>query len=154
MSSIEEWPCEFRDAEPKDRAFWMDLWSKAYRRSRWAGVVPNNLWHDVHRVSVEQLEKRGMRVLLAHVPGEPDSLMGFVAFELKDGDLPHVAFLGVKDPYRQGRVGTKLLERAVGRSFRYSYRTEHSRFFMGSGGTGPRKWEASYAPEIARRRDL
>lgn len=156
----ERWPIETRpyvkpdaSGDDPDRAFWMDLWSKAYRRSRWAGTIPNNLYNDVFRVSIEGLEKRGMKVLLAYVPGEPNSLMGFVAYEPKDGDLPHVAFVGVKDPYRQGQVATQLLEATVGRAFRYSFRTEHSKFFMPKGSDKP-KWQVSFAPEVARRKDL
>jgi hypothetical protein len=154
VSDKEEWPIETRayekpaDGEPDaDRPFFMDLWSKSYRRSRWAGTIPNNLFADIFRVTVEGLEKRGLKILLAHVPGKPNDLMGFVAYELKDGDLPHVAFCGVKDPYRKGRVATKLLEATVGRAFRYSFRTEHSKFFMG-------KWTVSFAPEMTRRKDL
>lgn len=153
----EEWPIEIREyAKPEDpttkdddRSFFTDLWSKAYRRSRWAGTIPNNLFHDVFRVTLEGLERRGLKVALAHVPGRPDALMGFVAYEQKQGDLPHVAFVGVKDPFRRGRVASKLLHHTVGHNFRYSFRTEHARFFMASG-----RWAASYAPEITRRKDL
>lgn len=145
--SAETFPFELRAAEPADRPFWSSAWARSYRRSRWAGTVPNHLYFDVERTKVDGLLARGMRVHLAHVPGDPQALLGFVAWEPRESDLPHLVYLYVKDPYRRSGLGTQLLDATVGRKFLYSHRTDAAAFFQRP------VWDVRFAPEIARRKD-
>lgn len=142
-------PFELRPAEPKDRGFWGSNWSNSYKRSHWAGTLPNHLYHDVLRVLQDGLAKRGMKVAVAHLPGMPDALLGFVAYEL-DGDRPPVVhMLYVKDTWREKGLGGDILRGTVGQKFIYTHRTKDSDRFQRKRG-----WQVGYNPEPARRKDL
>lgn len=146
MSS--QWPYELRDAEPRDRAFWGANWANSYRRSNWAGVVPNHLYHDVMRVLQDGLSRRGMRIKIAHIPDDPDALMGFVAWEDDPGRSPIVHMVYVKDVYRKAGLATDMLEQTVGRAFLYTHRTPESDYFRRPA------WQVGYDPQPARRKEL
>lgn len=140
------WPIELREADEDDQRFWAGTWEDTYRNSRWAGTIPNHLYRDVQRVAMRQLTARpGTRVTLAHAPGDPDALLGYVVHERLPDDSPVVHYLYVKDPFREGRIATQLLLGTVGRRFRYTHRTDAARRFSKPG------WEVSYEPGIARR---
>lgn len=142
-----ELPHEFREAGAADRPFWGANWANTYRRSRWSGVVPNNLYHDVMRVLQEGLLRRGMRVTLAHLPGDSDALLGFVAWE------PHekanvVHYVYIKDTWRKQGLATALLEHGPGHSFIYTHRTDDASWFKAP------DWRVAHVPDPARRKDL
>lgn len=140
-------PHEFREALPADRAFWGANWANSYRGSRWAGVVPNHLYHDLMRTLQDGLLRRGMRVSLAHLPGAPNALMGFVAWEPSEkANVVH--FLYVKPTWRKQGLGTALLLGGPGREFIYTHRTDESNYF------GKPDWRIAHIPEPARRKDL
>ena len=142
-----ELPHEYREAQPADRAFWGANWANSFRRSRWAGVVPNHLFHDLMRTLQDGLLRRGMRVSLAHLPGNPDALMGFVAWEPSD-KAPIVHFLYVKDTWRGQGLGGALLRQGPGDKFIYTHRTEDADRFRRPG------WQVAHVPDPARRKDL
>lgn len=146
-ASKEVVPHELREALPADRAFWGANWSNSYRGSRWAGVVPNHLYHDIMRTLQDGLLRRGMRVTLAHLPGAPDALMGFVAWEPSEkANVVH--FLYTKPTWRKQGLATSLLQAGPGTNFIYTHRTAESDYFRQP------QWRVAHVPEPARRKDL
>lgn len=143
-------PHNLRAATDQDRGFWGSNWANSYKYSHWAGIIPNHLYHDVMRVLQDGLLKRGMQVTLAHLPGKPDALMGFVAFELDGPERPPVVHMVyVKDIWRQQGLAGALLDATVGRKFLYTHRTKDSDRFQRKRG-----WQVGYNPEPARRKEL
>lgn len=135
-------------AENCDVPFWRANWIRTYRVSRWAGAVPNHLIQPVMRVALDGLEARGMKVLVAHLPDYPEALMGFVAYEeAKPGDQPTLHYLFTAGLYRKSGVAGSLLAASVGDRFRYTHRTECAEWFRRP------KYQVTFAPEIARRKD-
>lgn len=83
---------------------------------------------------------------MACLPGEPDALLGFVASESKDGDLPCVHMVYVAPFYRGMGVASSLLAAAVpDLRFHYSFRTAGADRFRRP------KYQVAFAPERARR---
>lgn len=142
----------FRDPQPGDIALVLDSWSKGYRNSKWAGTVPNNLWHETHTAAVTQLLARGARLLVLCSAARPDQIVGYACWEAVQGGLC-VHYLYVKDPFRRKGLGTALLrhieeqygqaqDRSLNVRYLYTHRTDASRWFPG--------WQ--HAPEVARRK--
>lgn len=141
-------PHETRGMVESDRPFVFDGWIRSYQRSRWAGVVPNHLFWDVHRVAIEGLLTRGAVVTVAHLPGEPDALLGFVAHEVKPGDEPLIHTVYVKPLWRRQGVARALIDTVVpDRQFHYTFRTDAAAHFKRPA------YRATFAPERARRKD-
>lgn len=101
---------EFRSATADDMAFVLDSWLKSFRTSPWAGVIPNNLYHEVTQAAVNDLIVRGARIIVAGVRGKPDRILGWVCVEALKGDAAVCHYLYVKDPYRRRGLGTHVLE--------------------------------------------
>lgn len=134
---------KIRLARPDDVKFVLDTWSKTYRLSPWAGVVPNNLWHETIRELITQLLARGAYIIVGADSADDTRIKGWVCVERrKDGMVLHYAFTRPED--RRQRVATALLEWTGERDARWFYtgRTHKSRYLCRN---------MTYAPEIARR---
>lgn len=131
-------------ANEKDRRFILDPWLKEWKKSPFAGIIPNNLFSQVFFEAVEQLHKRGMEVILLESV-DPDTQVGFIAFER--AAIPVVHYVYVKPVYRGLGFFPQLLGAAglpEGGSFLYTFRTPDCRKFK----------NGSHCPAVARRKDL
>lgn len=130
--------------DPSDRAFITDAWLKGWKKSPFAGVVPNNLFDQVFYESLRQLRDRGMTILILEST-EVDSQIGFIAFE--EAAVPVLHWVYVKPILRGEGFFQQLLAAAgapEGQSFLYTYRTPDCRKFK----------NGTHCPAVARRKDL
>jgi hypothetical protein len=125
----------------RDRSFWLDSWLKSYRKSEWAGVCPNHLYFDLHRIIVDSLVDRGAIITMITTPEQPDSFMGFLC---EERGVLHYAYL--KEPYRRLRMGTEIIHERMGKKFSYTFKTRYSRYFKSSA------WDLSFEPELVRKK--
>jgi ribosomal protein S18 acetylase RimI-like enzyme len=123
--------------------FILDSWSNSFRKSPYAGCVPNNLWPSVSRSTITQLIARpSTEVKCALSPtseGERGRVMGY--FVAEPGVLH---WLYVKKDFRRLGIGTKLLAEATKNwrgchqtSPRYTHKTGSSQRFLPPGW----KWD-------------
>lgn len=121
--------------EPSEWAFIFDSWARSYRRSPWAGTVPNSLWDAVSRQASAGLVDRGATVLVAVTPIEGQEgrrIMGYVVAEPARKVLH---WLYVKDDFRRMGVGSRLLDSICGEGeWTYTHRTRMSERFLNKRG--------------------
>lgn len=123
---------------PEEFAFVFDSWGQSYRKSPWAGTVPNHLWDTVSRETARTILDRGALVLVAVTPiaGREDEfpavrrVMGYTVSEPKR-KLLHWVY--VKNDYRGTGIGARLLETTCpgDDEWRYTHRTHASSRFLG-----------------------
>lgn len=103
-----------RDSEPGDMNFIWDSWLRSWRKSPWAGTIPNNLYFQVTRSGIEQLVGRGAQFKVACTRTDLDQLLGWICYEvLKSGEcVVHYAY--TKDPYLGYRINDELLAECPG----------------------------------------
>ncbi len=128
---------------PFIRASWLD----SYKRSPWAGAVPNNLYVETYTQAIDQLLGRGAKLLTVRNASNPELLVGWICYEVLPNQDLVVHFQYTKAPYRRLGVQTSLLSWITGAGVEarwfYTFKTHCSRYFKG----------ATFRPEIARRRD-
>ena len=113
--------------------FIFDSWANSFRKSPWAGCVPNHLWPTVSCECSKSILDRGAVVLVAvtSIEGRPDErrVMGYVVFEPERRVLH---WLYVKDDYRKMGIGRELLSAACPDGmWTYTHRTRASSRFLG-----------------------
>lgn len=116
--------------------FVFDAWSNSFRKSPWAGCIPNHLYDQVSRETARTILDRGAVVLVAVTPidgQEGRRVMGFVVVE-PNRNVLH--FLYVKEMYRRLGIGRALLEAATAEfdpelDYTYTHRTKASTRFLG-----------------------
>ena len=87
--------CETRVGKPDDLAFVVDCWTKNDPELR------NSFLRDSTRHVRTLLARDASRLIVAHVPGEPDAILGWAAYE--GGAVPCVHYVYVrKDARRHG----------------------------------------------------
>lgn len=124
-----------------DARFVYSSWLDSWRKSRYAGCVPNHLYYETTRTAIEDLIGRGATVIVAELDGE---LLGFACGEAKDGKKVH-HYTYVKDPFLRKGVEERLLAALPG--------DEPGWFtFAQEWLLKDRRWK--HAPEIARRKQL
>lgn len=126
--------------------FVVSSWLSSYRKSKYAGVVPNNLFKAVYTEAIKQLYDRGAKVVLAVNPAYPDQILGWLCHERTSDDKPVVHSMFIKSRYRQPQFGLAealftAAEINPAELFYYTFRTDAPLPY-------PR---ARYTPEIARR---
>lgn len=99
MSSI---PLAYRPYAPTSDLPW--VFASWLGSARWNDVVPAHLQTSIRKAAVHQLLKRGMQIVLAVNPDDPDQFIGFIAFE---PGLLHYVF--VKDLFRRQGVASSLM---------------------------------------------
>lgn len=142
----------FRPIDDRDQDSFFESWLGTYRRSPWAGVLPNNRYHLWMTEAIHQLLDRGAKALAVVSPEQPDHFLGYVVYETCRTGEPVVHYLFVRDLYRgdnageDHNLGQKLLE-AAGidwrQKFFYTFKTTYSRKFPAG----------VYCPEVARRKE-
>ncbi len=126
-----------------------DAWANSFRKSQWAGCVPNHLWDSVSRETARTIIERGAQVLVAVTPveGQDDTVRRVMGFVVAEPHRSTLHFLYVKEMFRSCGVGTALLDAAC-KEFnpeldrRYTHRMRASTRFLGP------KWQ--WDPVAAR----
>lgn len=124
--------------------FIIDSWSSSYRKSRYAGTVPNNMWAEVSRASISQLMLRDKcEVMVALAPRfddtNPRRIMGYIA-----GEPGILHWVYTKKDFRRLGIASQLLTKLCSnwepslRKFpRYTHKTDASDRFLPNGW----KWD-------------
>jgi hypothetical protein len=120
---------DHRPAERRDLALIMSSWLKSFKGSHYAGPIPNDLYWDTYRLSLERILSRpAVRVWIAVNPGEPDpehEIYGWLAME--PGAPPVVHYAYVKQAFRRMGVARSLFHAAgvdTSQPFTYTFRTK------------------------------
>lgn len=95
--------------EPTDKDFVFDSWLKSWRTQRVAGVIPNNLYFDTMRATIENLVARGSTITIACDVVDNDRIYGWICWELTPDKIPVVHYLYVKDVYLRYDVDKVLM---------------------------------------------
>ncbi len=108
-----------------------DAWARSFKKSPWAGCVPNHLWDSVSRAMASEIINRGAEVTVACIdlPEGGRRVMGYAVTE------PGVLhWLFVKRDYRGMGVGRALLAQSCpgDGAMKYTCRTRASTGFLGS----------------------
>lgn len=123
-----------------DVPFIFNSWLKSFRTSPFAGVIPNHLYYEVYRTTIEDLIARGAEVLVACDSAKETRILGYICFE------PNcLHYLYVKDPYLKLGVSDLLITESgllPTAFYTFKYRQVESALPQG-------KW----VPEIARRKE-
>lgn len=113
----------YRGARNDDIRFIFDSWLRSWRKSPWAGIIPNNVYFPLTRSVIEQLVARGAEFKVACLAADPERILGWICYEQVGPDAV-VHYLYVKDPYLNLGIGEALVSQAPGRqpgfyTFRY-----------------------------------
>lgn len=107
-----------------------DAWARSFKKSPWAGCVPNHLWDQVSRECAHQIVNRGARVLVA-VTELPDGTRRVMGYSVSEPGKKVLHWLFVKKDYRGMGVGKTLLaETCPGHGWTYTHRTRASARFL------------------------
>lgn len=146
-----------RPARRDDISFIFDSWLRSWRKSPWAGIVPNNVYYPLTRSVIEQLVARGAEFKVAALESNPDHILGWICYELlpartPDGPEAVIHYLYVKDPYLPLGIDDQLVAAVPGvkpgfYTFRYRQVVEAL-----DRAKGPEGQHWKHAPEIARRK--
>lgn len=119
--------------------FMVSAWSKSFKKSLYAGVIPNHLYHSVMKEMIDGLIARGMLSLVICNKDNQDQILGFIAFEVENKYILH--YIYTKYAVR-GLGFAKLLTQAakLPNNYIYTHKTRHS------------KPEQSFKPEYARKK--
>jgi hypothetical protein len=71
----------FRPFDAQDVKTVLDDWIGTYRKSPWAGTIPNNRFREVQSEAIGQLFSRGSTGLAAVDPSNPSHIIGWVVTE-------------------------------------------------------------------------
>lgn len=139
---------EVRPAAPEELPAVYESWAGTWKRSRFAGCIPNHLFNEVTFAAITGLLQRGAAVAVLTARSAPSVVLAWVCYE-PDTRSPQtiVHYLFTKDGLRQ-RGYSKLLLRAIGiepgEKFIYTHETPFVRYYRGG-----------YCnPGIARRKSL
>lgn len=137
-------PWTYRQYAPEDVPAISKWWIGSFRRSKWAGTLPNNKASEYIGETISQLLSRGAKCTLAVNPSNPAQILGFLVTERTSKDEPVVHYVFTKDIYRRRGVSKALLAeegiKSDGTTF-YTHRTAYSKWYRGK-----------HVPEIARRK--
>lgn len=135
--------------------FVKDSWANSFRKSPWAGCIPNHLYDQVSRETIRSILDRGALVLVAVTPiaGQEDEfpavrrVMGYSVSEPQKGVLHWLYVKAGPDGngYRGMGVGRSILDKTValfaGHAFTYTFRTRVSERFLNSVVPGVFRWD-------------
>ena len=116
-----------------------DSWAKSYRKSPFAGTVPNHLWDQVSRETAKSLLDRGATVIVAVTPiagreSEYPGVRRVMGYSVSEPGRRILHWLFVKRDYRGVGVGRAILSATCpDGGWTYSHRTRASTKFLGPG---------------------
>jgi GNAT superfamily N-acetyltransferase len=129
---------EFSSPTADEYDFLYDSWILSFKKSPFAGCVPNSLWFDTQRATIREVLDRGATVLVASTPisgreAEYPAVRRVMGYVVAEPAHKVLHWLYVKNDYRGMGIGSALL-RAVSPSgeWEYSHRTKASAGFLGS----------------------
>ena len=131
-----------RPFEPEDYNFVISGWLKSFRKSEYAGVIPNDTYYATYLATIESLIKAGASI---HVCQDLDGkLLGFICHSVTDDGYGVVHYIYTISGWRETGVYDLLLANVLGTlpGF-YTFRTSEIRKVLVN-------WR--HAPEIARRK--
>lgn len=120
--------------QPDEFAFIFDSWARSFRKSPWAGCIPNHLYDAVSRAASAAIVDRGAKVLVAVTPiaGQESAfpeLRRVMGYSVSEPGVLH--FLYVKDDFRKMGIGQALLDATCpGGEWTYTHRTRLSERFL------------------------
>jgi ribosomal protein S18 acetylase RimI-like enzyme len=123
----------FDAPEPDEFPFIFDSWANSFRRSPWAGCVPNHLYDAVSREAARGiLDRPGTRVLCAF----PEGVRRIMGYSVSEPERGVLHWLYVKSDFRRLGVGRLLLTETLAAfnpdvDWRYTFRTRASAAFLG-----------------------
>jgi len=99
---------EIRPANLNDLPFIYATWLRSYRyASQFAKKISNEVFYDMHHRIVEGFIERGGLVSIAHPPGEPYVILGYICVE---HNQPLVQYVYVKKAFRKMGIAKALFE--------------------------------------------
>lgn len=117
--------------------FIIDSWSSSFRKSKFAGVIPNNLWMETQRATISQIMLREQcDILLAIAPRtseeQPRRIMGYIV-----GEPGILHWVYTKKDFRRLGIGSSLLQELLSKwprtqraHPRFTHRTDSSYRFL------------------------
>lgn len=120
----------FDTPTPDELALVYDSWARSFRKSPYAGCVPNHLWDQVSRACMSEILNRGARVIVA-VVDLPDGGRRVAGYSVSEPNVLH--WLYVKDDYRGFGYGRELLYKTVegwNKAPVYTHRTNAAQAFL------------------------
>lgn len=117
-----------------------DAWANSFRKSPWAGCVPNHLYDQVSREVAKSILDRGARVVVDVTPiagreEEYPAVRRVMGYAVLEPDRRVLHWLFVKRDFRGTGVGTRLLEHACpDGEWCYTFRTRASEGFLNKHG--------------------
>lgn len=135
---------EIRPLDACDVKDVLDQWIGTYRKSPWAGTIPNNKFRDVMKEAIGQLFARGSTGFAAVNPENPKHMIGWIVTETNSKDELVVHYLHVGDLHRGKGVAKDLLNHVGSDGSKpviYTHKTTYSKKFNGK-----------HIPEVARRK--
>lgn len=137
---------KFDDADADELPLVFDSWSRSFKKSPWAGCIPNHLYPEVSRATISEILDRGAKVIVAYVD-LPDGGRRVMGYSVSEPDKRILHWLFVKRDYRLPgwQVGTALLKRTCGDiqwnehrqgyddPWTYTHKTPASTKFLGPG---------------------
>jgi GNAT superfamily N-acetyltransferase len=135
-----------------------DAWINSFKKSPWAGCVPNQLWFETQRETIRGILNRGASVVVAVTPiqgreAEWPDVRRVMGYAVTEKNVLH--WLYVKDDYRGYGIGRALLNEVTRlwpdgpAPWVYTHRTKASVKFLGE---RPRPWR--WDPVPARVKEL
>jgi ribosomal protein S18 acetylase RimI-like enzyme len=141
------WVKHFSGPTPADFNYVRESWLMAFRKSPWAGIIPNNAYETVMSDAVNQLLHRGAKLLMIRNPANPELVIGWTCFELTARGEVVIHFIFVKPTYRRNGAASAMLRVILGHArqerFFYTCKTGQAKFFK----------NGTHRPEIARRKN-
>lgn len=117
--------------------FIFDSWSNSFRKSPFAGCVPNNLWDQVSRADMTDIMDRGARVLVAVTPiagreEEYPAVRRVMGYSVSEPAKSVLHWLYVKKDFRGYGIGRALLAATCpDGKWTYTHRMNASAAFLG-----------------------
>lgn len=126
----------FDSPRPDEFPLIFDSWARSFRKSPWAGCIPNHLYDQVSRATINDILNRGARVIVA--VQEVEGGRRVMGYSVSEPEVPGVLhWLFVKRDYRGFGVGSALLDETVRdwpltppRRWSYTHRTAASNRFL------------------------
>lgn len=136
-----------RSVTSADTPFIFETWLNSWRKSPWAGCIPNNLYYPLQRTAIEQIVGRGAEIKVACRAADPSHILGWVCSEVDRSGICVLHYLYVKEAYLPFAIGEKLVESCAGTKpgiYTYRYRQVSDACDFQKG------WR--HVPEAARRK--
>jgi len=101
---------KFDAPRPDEYSLVYDSWARSFRKSPWAGCIPNHLYDQVSRAGIADILDRGARVVCA-VQELDEGARRVMGYAVSEPNVLHWLF--VKRDYRGFGVGSALLRETI-----------------------------------------